>query len=66
MIYPFGPSYASASAQVYKLFLLVSMVFCALSLLLLCRVCCILAYASLKLLSKGGSAQCFGALIFRS
>jgi len=32
MIYSFGPSYASASAQVYKLFILVSMFFCALSL----------------------------------
>ena len=45
--FSFGPSYARVSAQVFKLFLLVSMSVCIVTLLL-CPICCILAYASLS------------------
>ena len=64
--FSFGPSYARAFGQVFKLFLLVSMVY------VLCYPinvsyllhCCL--YLSLELLSKGGCAQCWGAWILRS
>jgi len=45
--FSFGPSYARVSAQVFKLLLLVSMSVCFVTLLL-CPICCILAYASLS------------------
>jgi len=67
MSYSFGPSYASASVQIYKLFLLVSMAFlCFVLFIPMSRLLHYCLCVSLKLLSKGVCVQCFGALIFRS
>jgi len=63
---PFGHSYARASAQVFKLFLLVSMVYVLchpINVSYLLRYC---LHLSLELLSKGGCAQCDGSWILRS
>ena len=45
--FSFDPFYARASAHIFKLFLLVSMVY-VLCFLLMCHICCIAAYTSLS------------------
>jgi len=60
-MFSFGPSYTSASAQVYKLFLLVSMVFVLCPFIAMSRLLHYCLCVSFKLLSKGGCAQCLGA-----